>query len=60
MRFRLRYVKQGGHYHCRFFQCSSHDNWQKNGDLVFDEASFGAIKADFEEAGIEVLPEVER
>jgi len=46
MIFRLRFVQQGGHIHCRLFQATAPGHtWQKNGDLVFDEAGWRAFSA---------------
>ena len=36
--FRVRYRKQGGHYHCRIFSSSSRNGtYAKLGDLVLDK-----------------------
>jgi hypothetical protein len=57
MIFRLRFVKRGGHIHCRLFQAKAAGHtWEKNGDLVFDWpgwAAFTALTWD----RIEILPE---
>lgn len=42
---RVRYKKQGGHYHCRVF--TAHvptGTYEKNGDLVFDERQWEEAK----------------
>lgn len=58
MRFRVRWKLLGGHVHCRFFQAAG-ETWQKNGDLVFDEAAWLAFVPRAAMAGIEFLPEEE-
>lgn len=43
---RIRYEKQGGHYHCRLFTAPEPDRtFAKCGDLVFDEREWPLIKA---------------
>jgi hypothetical protein len=57
---RLRYVKQGGHYHCRLFTARGpNQTFAECGDLVFDEREWPEAEAKFSRIG-EVLPEVER
>ena len=60
MVMRLRYVKQGGHYHCRLFTGVDEDHLQKSGDLVFNEQEWNDVSISFQCGGFEVLPEVER
>lgn len=58
---KLKYVKQGGHYHCRLFTRQGVSNtWAKCGDLVFDEREWNDVQVTFECGGAEVEPEVER
>ncbi len=38
--FRYRYQQAGGHVHVRVFQSKDGHNFEKNGDLVFDERSW--------------------
>lgn len=58
---RLRYVKKGGHYHCRLFTRKGvGSTFEKNGDLVFGEEEWNEVMVTFECGGAEVVPEVER
>jgi hypothetical protein len=60
MIFRLRFQQKGGHIHGRLFQATAPGHtWQKNGDLVFDEAGWGAFSAlaALGPLHIELLPE---
>ena len=42
---RIRYEKQGGHYHCRLFTTQTQNGTYANcGSLVFDEHEFPAVK----------------
>lgn len=42
---RIRYRKQGGHYHCRVFSSQHSDGtYAKNGDLVFDEREWRDVQ----------------
>lgn len=43
MRYLLKYKLLGGHVHAQVFE-SATANWEKNGDLVFDEKSFLQFK----------------
>lgn len=61
MVFRLRYVQQGGHIHCRLFTAKNYDaTFEKCGDLVFRESEWSEVVAMFECGGCDVVPEVER
>lgn len=43
---RIRYQKQGGHYHCRLFTTQTeHGTYANCGSLVFDEREWPDIKA---------------
>ena len=42
---RIRYKKQGGHYHCRLFTARSYlSTYAKCGELVFDEHEFTDVR----------------
>lgn len=44
MQIRLRYKKEGGHYHCRVFIRHGGDGtFVRSGDLVLDEKDFKAM-----------------
>jgi len=59
MIFRLRFVKRGGHVHCRLFQAGAPNHtWQKNGDVVFDWPGWVAFTA-LTWDRLEILPEDE-
>ena len=60
--FRLRWVKRGGHIHCRLFQvCAAKAalehgvTWEKNGNLTFDEAGWAPFRELLEKAGVQVM-----
>ena len=58
MIMRLRYVKQGGHYHCRLFTARGpNQTFAKCGDLVFSEEEWASVRTTFECGGAEVIPE---
>jgi len=60
MVMKLKYVKQGGHYHCRLFTApGKHLTYAKCGDLVFDEREWPAVESAFDSIG-DVEPEVQR
>ena len=41
---RIRWKKQGGHYHCRVFTSQNYNGtFAKNGDLVFDEREWPEV-----------------
>lgn len=41
----VRYIQQGGHFHCRLFTARAHNQTSaKCGDLVFDEREWPAVK----------------
>lgn len=59
MVFQLRWRKLGGHIHCRVFQTTAPgQTWQKNGDLVYDEAAWSVVVARYLRAGFEVLEDL--
>lgn len=42
---RIRYSKEGGHYHCAVFTSQIYDGtYAKCGDLVFDEREFTEVR----------------
>lgn len=42
---RIRYRKQGGHYHCRLFTSQNYNGtFAKCGDLVFDEREWPEVR----------------
>lgn len=56
MVFRCRWYHAGGHIHVRVFQAPSPEHtWQKNGDLVFDEAGWVPFRELLLAGGVEVL-----
>jgi hypothetical protein len=60
MIFRIRFEQRGGHIHCRLFQTKAPgQTWQKNGELVFDEAGWEAFAA-LMVGRVEFLPEEDR
>ena len=60
MLMRLRYSKEGGHYHCRLFTARGPDQtFAKCGDLVFDEREWPEVVITFECGGSEVLEEAQ-
>ena len=43
---RVRWVKEGGHIHCRVFSSqTAGGTFAKNGDLVFDEREWPEVRA---------------
>ena len=57
---RLRYRKEGGHYHCRLFTARGKNlTYAKCGDLVFDEQEWPEVLTSLECGGIEVLQDGE-
>jgi len=58
MIMRVRYRKEGGHYHCRVFTAKEPgQTFAKCGDLVFDEQEWQQVGSLFECGGAEVLEE---
>lgn len=42
---RIRWKKEGGHYHCRLFTTQNpQGTWAKCGDLVFDEREWPEVR----------------
>ena len=57
MIFRIRFRCLGGHYHCRVFQARMPGHtWEKNGDLIFDEAGWSAFAA-LVNGRLEIVPD---
>lgn len=44
MRHLLKYKLLGGHVHVQFFQSTMGENWEKNGELIFDEPGWDSLK----------------
>ena len=56
--FRIRWQQLGGHIQCRLFQAKSHEGtWSKNGELVFDETGWAAIRPRLTMLGVEIVAE---
>lgn len=59
MVIRIRYVKRGGHYHCRVFTAKSKiHTFAKNGDVVFDEREWNDVR-DMLASAVEFIPDDE-
>lgn len=57
MILRMRYVKRGGHYHCRLFTAKARNmTFARCGELVFSEAEWNDVR-DALASAVEFVPE---
>ena len=61
MIIRLRYIKLGGHIHCRLFTAPANDQtFAKCGELVFDEREWPDVSRQLASGGVQIVPDGER
>lgn len=59
MVMKLKFIKRGGHYHCRLFTADALGyTWAKCGEVVFNEREWESVRLKFKQIAI-VEPEEE-